>query len=55
MRTAALAKAVGCSEPQLFKKPKGGIEELKTHGLVAHHERLGFYRPDAPPPDLTAG
>jgi hypothetical protein len=37
---------------QLFRK-KGGIHELKRVGLVAHHERVGFYRPDAPPPHLA--
>jgi hypothetical protein len=27
--------------------------ELEKRGLVKHHPRLGFYRPDAPPPELT--
>lgn len=53
MKTGALAAAVHCETPQLFKKPKGGIAELREHDLVRHHERLGYWRPDAPPPQLS--
>jgi hypothetical protein len=28
-------------------------KELERLGLVRHHARLGFYRPDAPPPELV--
>jgi len=43
---------------RLFKA--GGLKELKEIGLVAHHRRLGYYRPDAPaaridPVDGTKG
>src|SRR5262245_10655037 len=50
MRTDALGGAVG-DRSRLFRKPMGGLSELREHGLVEHHVRLGFYRPDAPPPD----
>ncbi len=29
---------------------RGGIKELKAAGKVCHKPRLGYYRPDAPPP-----
>jgi hypothetical protein len=29
------------------------LKELKAAGLVRHHKRIGYYRPDAPPPDLA--
>ncbi len=48
LRTDALANAVG-SRRKLFKP--GGLKELQTQGLVDHHDRIGFYRPDAPPPE----
>jgi hypothetical protein len=50
LRTDALASKVG-SRRKLFTHP-GGIRELQEHGQVAHHKRLGYYRPDAPPPEL---
>lgn len=50
LRTDALAAVVG-DRPRLFR-PKGGIKELQEHGMVAHHQRRGYYRPDAPPPEL---
>lgn len=50
MRTDALAAAVG-DRSRLFKA--GGLEELQQQGLVKHHKRLGFYRPDALPPRLA--
>lgn len=52
LRTDALAAKVG-DRSRLFSKPRGGLPELKEHGLVGHHDRLGFYRVDAPPPELA--
>jgi hypothetical protein len=52
LRTDALGAAVG-DQRRLFR-PRGGLQELREHGLVDHHERLGFFRPDAPPPKLLA-
>ncbi|HZT80909.1 MAG TPA: sigma-70 family RNA polymerase sigma factor [Gemmataceae bacterium] len=51
LRTDALAVAAGYSRRQLFT-PRG-LLEMKERGLVAHHPRLGFYRPDAVPPELA--
>jgi hypothetical protein len=48
LRTDALGRAVG-SRRKLFIDP-GGIKELQQHDLVRHHGRLGYYRPDKPPP-----
>lgn len=52
LRTDALASVVG-DRSRLFRKPTGGIPELRKEGLVDHHSRLGYYRPDAPPPELA--
>ncbi len=52
LRTDPLGAAVG-DRGRLFKKP-GGIQELKDNGLVDNHPRVGYYRPDSPPPDLEA-
>lgn len=51
MRTDALALAVGGDRSRVHKA--NALPELRAHGLVEHHPRLGFYRPDAPPPELT--
>lgn len=53
LRTDALAAALGGDRSRLFKKPKGGLQELREQGLVSHHPRLGYYRPDAPPEELV--
>lgn len=53
LRTDALCAAVKSDHPRLFRK--GGIKELQAHGLVDHHESIGYYRPDEPPPDLAFG
>ena len=37
---------------RLFKP--GGISELKENGFVENHPRIGYYRPDAPPPELES-
>lgn len=51
LRTDALAAKVG-NRRKLFADP-GGLPELQEEGLVSHHKRVGYYRPDAPPPDLN--
>lgn len=51
LRTDAIANKVTCNRRSLFKDP-GGLPELIEEGLVSHHRRVGYYRPDAPPPDL---
>jgi hypothetical protein len=50
LRTDDLGRKVG-SRRKLFSHP-GGLRELRENNLVAHHKRLGYYRPDAPPPAL---
>lgn len=50
-RTDDLAHKVG-NRRKLFIHP-GGLRELQEQGLVGHHKRLGYYRPDAPPPVLN--
>jgi hypothetical protein len=51
LRTDALGAKVG-DRSRLFRHP-GGLKELQEQELVAHHKRLGFYRPDAPPEELS--
>lgn len=50
LRKQQLGAAVGDAS-RLYRDP-GGLKELRDHGLVAHHSRLGYYRPDAPPDQL---
>lgn len=50
LRSDPLGRAVG-DRRRLFRDP-GGLPELVEHGLVEHHPRLGYYRPDAPPPEM---
>lgn len=50
LRTDALAGASGGDRRRLFRP--GGLTELRARGLVGHHDRLGYYRPDDPPPEL---
>jgi hypothetical protein len=52
LTTDALAAAAGVDRSTPFKHP-GGLKELREHGLVRHTPRLGFWRPDAPPPELA--
>ena len=52
LRTDALTHKLDCANGQLFRKPVRGIPELIAHGLVAKHDRLGFYRPDSPPQEI---
>jgi hypothetical protein len=53
LRTDGLAERVDVSRSQLFIKPTGGLHELREHGLIDNHPRLGYYRPSAPPPELS--
>ena len=53
LRTDALAHATGTSKGGLYRDP-GGLPELAEQGLVANHPRVGHYRPDAPPPELSS-
>jgi hypothetical protein len=53
LKTAALAKAAGVSERDLFRHP-GGLKELRDLGMVEHHSRAGYYRPECPPDGLPA-
>lgn len=48
LRTDALGAKT--NRNQLFKT--NGLKELIEQGLVKHHKRIGYYRPDAPPPEL---
>lgn len=50
LRTDALGAEVG-DRGRLFRRP-GGLPELQEQGLVAHHKRVGYYRPDCSPPEL---
>jgi hypothetical protein len=43
------------NKSQVYRKPKGGLEELRKHGRVRHHERIGYCRPDRPPAQLPSG
>jgi hypothetical protein len=52
-RTDALSAKARLPRSQIFRKPKGGLAELQEQGLVEHHDRVGYYRPDAPPPELA--
>ncbi len=51
LRTDALATKSGVARSQLFRHP-GGLKEMQERGLVAHHSRVGYYRPDCPPDEL---
>ena len=51
MRVIPLGEAVGDGR-KLYRQP-GGIFELRDHGLVAYTKQHGYYRPDAPPPELA--
>jgi len=49
----ALANEVAGGDGSRLYKP-GGLPELRKDGLVDHMSGLGYYRPDAPPPDAVA-
>lgn len=50
LRTTALANKLS-NRTQMYEHP-GGMRELLERGLVKKHSRLGYYRPDEPPPEL---
>ena len=50
LKTQALGAAAG-DKSRLYKPH--GLQELRDRGMVEHHDRLGFWRPDAPPPELV--
>jgi hypothetical protein len=52
MKSTALESIVG-DKARLFRKP-GGLQELREKGLIEHHDRLGYFRPDAPPKEIEA-
>jgi hypothetical protein len=52
LHTDDLAQALGIDRRNVFRKPRG-IGELREQGLVALHPRLGYFRPDAPPKELS--
>jgi len=59
LRSECLAHTANLDKRSLFNRKRktgkiklGLIPELTKHGLIRHHDRLGYYRPDAPPPEL---
>ncbi len=52
LRSDALAHKAGYSKGNIYREP-GGLPELQRRGLVSHHKRLGYFRPDALPPELS--
>jgi len=50
MKTDQLGHAVK-DRRRLFKE--NGLAELMDLGLVSNHSRLGYYRPDSPPEELS--
>lgn len=49
LKTRALGQAVG--DAARLYRPRG-LKELRARGLVKHDNKVGFYRPDAPPPGV---
>jgi hypothetical protein len=43
--------AQGKEHGRLFRVP-GGIQESRAYSRVKHPRRLGYYRPDVPPPEF---
>jgi hypothetical protein len=52
LRAEALALRCDVNKSQLYNV-KGAIPELQEEGLIAHHPRVGYYRLDAPPPNVA--
>ncbi len=50
LHARALGAAVG--DVSRLYRPKG-LQELRDRGMVEKHDRLGFWRPDAPPPEIS--
>lgn len=62
LRTDALAAEAKLERRSLFDRKRknktticGYLSELKDRKLVLKHTRLGYYRPDRPPPELKQG
>jgi hypothetical protein len=56
MKVEALARAVaGGDTSRLYQrsgsKTPGRLDELKRTGLIAYSRKIGYFRPDAPPPE----
>jgi hypothetical protein len=49
-KLAQLATILKVKEPTLCNRY---LRELREQGLVVHNKRIGYYRPDAPPPELA--
>jgi hypothetical protein len=50
LRNKVLAREAKCAPRSLYRL--GGVKGLINAGLVNHHKSVGYYRPDAPPPDI---
>jgi hypothetical protein len=50
-KLAQLANALGVRESTLSGRD---LKELKERGRIRHNKRVGYWRPDAPPPHLAA-
>jgi hypothetical protein len=56
LRAQTLADACGFEKNKLYQKRANGsqpLPELVEHGLVIKDRKVGFYRPDAPPQNVT--
>jgi hypothetical protein len=53
MNSTQLGNVIG-NKSQVYQKP-GGIDELIKNEKVKHTRRLGYFRPDALPPELEGG
>lgn len=52
LRTDAIASAIDCNRRQIFKP--NGIKELVAAGRVRWHHKLGYFRPDSLPQELSS-
>jgi hypothetical protein len=57
LRSEPLANEIKTDKRKLYRQGKnlGPLDELEKYGLVTKHRRLGYYRPDRPPPGLVPG
>lgn len=56
LRAQAIADACGFEKNKLYQKRADGsqpLSELVDHRLVIKDRKVGFYRPDAPPPNVV--
>jgi len=51
LKKEGLAEACAVDPSRLYKS--GRLEELKRLGMVHHRKGVGYYRPDAPPPEAV--